>query len=79
MNALGEGGESVIMCFSTGDVLCSFQWGIISSIFRLALITDYSFYRQAAYDKTLVEIRAAAYRPNIMVTYIFILESHIWI
>jgi len=40
------------------------------------MITDYYFYRHIAYDKTLLEIRVAAYRPSIMVIQIFILESH---
>jgi hypothetical protein len=79
MKALSDGDRSLSMCCSTGDVLCNFQRVIISGIFRLAPITDYYIYRNAAYDKTLMEIRPAAYRPKIMVTHIFILESHIWV
>jgi hypothetical protein len=40
-NALGDGGESVNMCCSTGGVLCDVQIVIIIDIFRLAPITGY--------------------------------------
>jgi hypothetical protein len=48
-------------------------------IVRLAPITDYCLYRHAAYDKSLVEIWPAAFRPMIKVTHILILESHMWV
>ena len=78
LKALSGGGKIVSMCCSTGEVLCDFELIIISGIVCLAPVTDYYFYRQAAYDKILLEIRTVAYRSRNMVIHIFILESHVW-